>query len=68
MKWLEALKQWNTEKGGRYTIPKKGTPEYEAVRSLQGTQNPTDPTDPTVSMAIEKALGMEVKTKTPRSA
>jgi len=43
MKWLEALKQWNEEKGGRWTIPKKGTPEYEAVRGYQVRASPDPP-------------------------
>lgn len=34
-KWVSALKQYNEGKNG-YIIPKKGTPEYEAVRALMG--------------------------------
>ena len=37
--WREALKKFNDERsakdGGKYTIPKKGTPEYEQVKALQ---------------------------------
>ena len=37
--WREALKKFNDERsangGGKYTIPKKGTPEYEKVKALQ---------------------------------
>ena len=32
--WLIALKAWNAKKGGKYTIPKKGSPEYNEVREL----------------------------------
>jgi hypothetical protein len=32
--WVSALKEWNNKKGGKYTIPKKGTKEYEQVRKL----------------------------------
>jgi len=34
--WLESLKAWNAKKGGKYFIPKKGTPEYDAVREMMG--------------------------------
>ena len=41
--WKDALKQFNDDrvknKEGRYMIPKKGTPEYAAVRKLMG-ENP----------------------------
>ena len=37
--WREALKKFNDERsangGGKYTIPKKGTPEYALVKALQ---------------------------------
>lgn len=32
--WIMALKIWNKEKGGKYTVPKKGTPEYLEVREI----------------------------------
>ena len=37
--WRDALKQFNDNRikeGGKYTIPKKGTPEYASVRKLMG--------------------------------
>ena len=37
--WREALKKFNDERsangGGKYTIPKIGTPEYAQVKALQ---------------------------------
>lgn len=33
-KWLEALKKWNSDKGGKYVIPRKGSKEYDEVRAL----------------------------------
>ena len=37
--WREAWKKFNEERsangGGKYTIPKKGTPEYDRVKALQ---------------------------------
>lgn len=38
MNWLQALKAWNAKKGGRYTIPKKGTKEYNEVRAMMGKE------------------------------
>ena len=39
LSWRDALKQFNDDRikeGGKYSIPKKGTPEYAAVRKLMG--------------------------------
>jgi len=32
--WLSALKEWNKKKGGKYTIPKKGSSDYNEVKKL----------------------------------
>jgi len=32
--WLEALKEWNAKKGGKYVIPKKDSPEYAQVKAI----------------------------------
>lgn len=32
--WIEALKAWNSQQGGKWCIPRKGTTDYEAVRAL----------------------------------
>ena len=37
LSWRDALKQFNDDRikeGGKYTIPKKGSPEYASVRKL----------------------------------
>lgn len=35
MKWIEALKKWNTTKNkGKWKIPKKGTKEYDQVKKM----------------------------------
>ncbi len=34
MSWIEALKSWNKKKGGKYTIPRKGTKEHAEVKAL----------------------------------
>ena len=42
LSWLDALKQFNDKRiqeGGKYTIPKKGTPEYASVRELMGEKS-----------------------------
>ena len=40
MKWTDALKEYAKQRGGKYVVPKKGTPEYEAVRKLMGGDAP----------------------------
>ncbi len=40
MKWFEAVKQWNTQKGGKYVNPKKGTADYNAVKAIMDKHNP----------------------------
>ena len=32
--WIEALKKFNTDKGGKWCVPKKGTEEYKKVKSM----------------------------------
>jgi hypothetical protein len=34
MSWMEALKAWNKKKGGKYSIPKKGTSDYNEVKAM----------------------------------
>lgn len=34
MSWLEALKEYSKE-SGKWAVPKKGSPEYEAVKKIQ---------------------------------
>jgi len=36
MKWTEALKEYAKMKGGKYVVPRKGTPEYDEVKKLMG--------------------------------
>lgn len=38
--WIEALKEWNTKRGGVWCVPKKGSPEYEQVREIMTKQTP----------------------------
>ena len=49
LSWRDALKQFNddrTKQGGKYTIPKKGTPEYASVRKLMGDDVDAVPLQP----------------------
>ena len=42
LSWRDALKQFNDKRiqeGGKYTIPRKGTPEYASVRELMGEKS-----------------------------
>tara|TARA_R110000851_G_scaffold174501_4_gene320707 strand:- start:1202 stop:1348 length:147 start_codon:yes stop_codon:yes gene_type:complete len=32
--WFNALKEWNTKKGGKWVIPKKGSKEYNEIKAL----------------------------------
>ena len=32
--WIMALQIWNKQRGGKYTVPKKGTSEYQEVRVI----------------------------------
>jgi len=35
-RWIDALKRWNTEKGGPWCVPRKGSPEYDIVKGYMG--------------------------------
>ena len=41
MKWTDALKAY-AKKTGKYVVPRKGTPEYEAVRKMMGASEPKE--------------------------
>lgn len=36
MRWVDALKEWNSKRGGKYFIPKKDSAEYLEVKALMG--------------------------------
>jgi len=40
MNWIQALKQWNTSKGGAWCVPKKGTTDYDEVRAIMSGTTP----------------------------
>ncbi len=35
--WIMALKHWNSMKGGKYQIPKKGSKEYDEIKEVQNS-------------------------------
>ena len=46
LSWQDALRKFNDNRikeGGKYTIPKKGTPEYASVRELMGEKSDAVP-------------------------
>ena len=70
MKWIEALKEWNKDKG-TWCIPRKGSPEYDQVRALMGPAKtedkkglpapPVRPTDPKTHLGEWKAYFDELE-------
>lgn len=41
--WMDALKEWNAKKGGKWSIPKKGSAEYDAVKKLMKHEKKESP-------------------------
>lgn len=71
MKWLEALKEWNSTQPGRYTIPAKGSPGYLQVRAIQDSGSaPSAVSTPAVSapVAAPVAAPVPAPVPVPRSA
>ena len=60
LSWRDALKQFNDDRikeGGKYTIPKKGTPEYASVRKLMGDDVDAVPLQPNKTITGQNAPG-----------
>ena len=60
LSWRDALKQFNdnrVKEGGKYTIPKKGTPEYASVRKLMGDDVDAVPLQPDKTITGQNAPG-----------
>jgi len=69
-KWIDALKKWNTEKGGSWCIPRKGSPEMTAVKRIMEGKETTkeksareDRNKATMSKALQQLRGIEEETK-----
>ena len=60
LSWRDALKQFNdnrVKEGGKYTIPKKGTPEYASVRKLMGDDVDAVPLQPNKTITGQEPPG-----------
>ena len=60
LSWRDALKQFNdkrVQEGGKYTIPKKGTPEYASVRELMGEKSDAVSLKPNQTVTGQNAPG-----------
>ena len=44
--WNEALKEWNQKRGGKWTIPRKGSAEYEEVMAILNKKGGIPPIAP----------------------
>jgi hypothetical protein len=69
-KWITALKQWNGEKGGPWCVPRKGSPEYDAVRGIMdGRETPARKAqrekgnEDRMAKALQQLRGVEAETK-----
>ena len=76
LSWREALKQFNDDRikeGGKYSIPKKGTPEYASVRRLMGDNDNAVPLQPNKTITGQAPPGKSIgkprepsKSRTPK--
>ena len=68
LSWRDALKQFNDKRvkeGGKYTIPKKGTPEYASVRELMGEKSEAVPLKPNQTVTGASARSKSRSPKKP---
>ena len=66
LSWRDALKQFNDKRiqeGGKYTIPKKGTPEYASVRELIGEKSDAVPLQPNQTVTGQTVTGQNAPGK-----
>ena len=66
LSWRDALKQFNdkrVQEGGKYTIPKKGTPEYASVRELMGEKSDAVPLQPNQTVTGQTVTGQNAPGK-----
>ena len=69
LSWRDALKQFNDKRiqeGGKYTIPKKGTPEYASVRELMGEKSDAVPLQPNQTVTGEIKPRDTSKSRSPK--
>jgi len=66
MEWTDALRAYAKKMGKKYSIPKKGTPEYVAVKALQmegGAKSAPAPVNVKERMLARIAKSKEVREK-----
>ena len=71
LSWRDALKQFNdkrVQEGGKYTIPKKGTPEYASVRELMGEKSDAVPLKPNQTVTGQNAPAKSREKPFPQTA
>ena len=65
MAWVDAVRKYAEMSGGKYTIPKKGSEAYAAIKAIQAGESPTvekkakvkavkEPTDLQVARSVVK--------------
>ena len=67
LSWRDALKQFNDKRiqeSGKYTIPKKGTPEYASVRELMGEKS--DAVELKPNQTVTGTSRVSSKSRTPK--
>jgi len=64
--WIMALKHWNSMKGGKYVVPKKGSKEYAEVKAVQSSMINGDSKTPA---PVKKGRGLvQLGRKAPKKA
>ena len=53
LSWVQAVKQYHMNNGTKYKVPRKGTPEYIAVRALMNNNSPQQEQTNTPKMKME---------------
>ena len=62
MRWIEALKIWNAEKGGPWCVPRKGSPEHAIVKGSMAGKKP-EPVEDKCDCEGESTCGRKVEKK-----
>ena len=60
MSWVNALKEY-AKQTGKFAVPKKGSPEYEAVKKIQSSMGAAAAAPPAPSKAPEMAKAQKEK-------
>ena len=69
LSWRDALKEFNDKRikdGGKYTIPKKGTPEYASVFQLMGEKGDAVELKPNQTVTGQTKPREPSKSRTPK--